>query len=366
MGVTLFSYSDKPLVYTSFLLILVGTASIYSATNFDLQLLTKHLIAVCISIFSFILAVLIPTPILQKYSKYAFIIAVLICIANFSPLGLSVNGAIIGIKIGEVVIHTGEFIKLCSILYLANFIVENRETMLSTSFGVYRPLITLSLLCLFLWVQQSDFAGSIILFISIVGTLFLTGAPLLAFVGILIFTVLPVYIFIVIAPYRMASLTAFTDPWSDPFIYGYQLTHSLIAFGRGELFGLGYGSSIQKLSYLPESHGDFILAVFAEEFGAMGAICLMVLLLFVASRILHIGRIATIAGNWFAGSLAYFTAILFASSILFNYGVNVGVLPTRGISLPFVSFDPYNLLLISVLIGFLVRIDIEYKAKHCR
>ncbi len=358
----MYKYYDKPLIYVSCLLIWIGTATVYSATNFDLDYLTKQLIAVLASLVVFAFIVMIPIEKIQYYARYGFLAALIIGIAVLLPtIGHTVNGSTRWISIGGFTIHTGELIKLFSIPYLASYISRNRETILSTKLRVFRPLLMLCVLCVLL-LQQPDFGGGVVLLISIVGTLFLSGAPLLSFVAIFVGSIVSIIFLALSSPYRVARITSFLDPWSDPFNSGYQLTQSLIAFGRGELFGLGYGASIQKLGYLPEAHQDFIFAIFTEEFGALGAIGLMLLVLFVAYRIFHIGRLAVNAGSWFAGSLAFFTAISIACSAIFHIGVNVGVLPTKGLGLPFISYGRNSLVVTLILIAIIIRLDLERKA----
>ena len=210
-----------------------------------------------------------------------------------------------------------------------------------------------------LLIAEPDFGATVVLMGAAVGMLFLGGVGLFRF--ILLFGSIAILggLLIVIEPYRLQRLTGFLNPWDDPFGSGYQLTQALIAFGRGEWLGLGLGNSIQKQFYLPEAHTDFVFSVLAEELGLVGALSAFALLIFLAARSLYIGLWAERAGRLFAAYLAYGLAIMWIGQILINVGVNVGLLPTKGLTLPFLSYGGSSLVVCCISLGILLRIDWE-------
>ena len=210
---------------------------------------------------------------------------------------------------------------------------------------------------------QPDLGSVVVMFVTSLGMLFLAGARLVQFIGLILVGVSAVVTLVIAEPYRMRRVTSFLDPWADPFGSGYQLTQSLMAFGRGSWFGQGLGNSVQKLEYLPEAHTDFIFAVIAEETGLIGVFSVLCLLFLLVSRALWIGNKALFKGMSFHGFLAYALAIWIGFQTCVNVGVASGVLPTKGLTLPFISSGGSSLIIMLVAAALLIRIDFEVRLK---
>jgi cell division protein FtsW len=251
-----------------------------------------------------------------------------------------------------------EFVKLFFLVYLAKSLTDKTDESLGNLRTFVVPTFFLGLIVLLL-MQQPDFGASIVLILSSAAVLYLSGVSsrfLLPF-GFLILIFIMVFSFI--QPYRFERIISFFDPWHDPFGSGYQLTQALIAFGRGEWLGLGLGNSIQKLFFLPEAHTDFIFSIIGEELGFVGAACVILLFVVLVIRGLSIGNSARRKGMNFHSSLAYGISILLGVQSVVNLGVNLGVLPTKGITLPFISYGGNSLVVSLVMIAILLRIEIE-------
>jgi cell division protein FtsW len=206
---------------------------------------------------------------------------------------------------------------------------------------------------------QPDFGTAVVLCATACGLLFVAGARLRHFLAVVALGAAALVGIAVLQPYRLDRLVSFADPWQFAFGSGYQLTQALIAFGRGEIFGLGLGEGIQKLFYLPEAHNDFIFAVIAEELGLVGALTVLSLFAVLVVRILRVGRQALDAGTAFGGYLVYGVGLLLGVQCLINLGVNTGVLPTKGLTLPFVSYGGNSLVVSCAMIGLVLRVQLE-------
>jgi cell division protein FtsW len=210
---------------------------------------------------------------------------------------------------------------------------------------------------------EPDFGAVVVITVSVLGLIFLVGVPLHQFLPVITVSAVTVSCIAIWQPYRLQRLIAFADPWEHQFSSGYQLTQALIAFGRGEWFGLGLGNSIQKLFFLPEAHTDFLFSILAEELGAIGAIVVIALFVCLICRALWIGRRANDIGDEFKSLLAYGIALLLTSQVIINIGVNLGLLPTKGLTLPFMSYGGNSLVVCSISVAILLRIDYENNTK---
>jgi cell division protein FtsW len=210
-----------------------------------------------------------------------------------------------------------------------------------------------------LLLAEPDFGATVVLMATALGMMFLGGVRLWLF-GVLVSMALGAMALLAISsPYRMERLTAFLNPWADPFNSGFQLTQALIAFGRGEWFGVGLGASVQKLFYLPEAHTDFVYAVLAEELGTIGASAVVLLFVLLIARIFRIGRNAAMAGLGFGAHLCYGVALWFAVQVFINMGVNMGLLPTKGLTLPLMSYGGSSIVVMCVAIALVLRVALE-------
>ncbi len=344
-------------------LVMVASASMSLAERDyggPLYFFWRQLGAVAIGLAGAWCALRIPTAVWERAGLALALLAFALLLAVLVPgLGRTVNGSTRWLSVAGVnLIQVSEPVRLLLLLYLAGYAVR-RNTELRASFtGFARPL-AVSVVACGLLLLQPDFGAALMLMTITLAVLFIAGARLRDFclcaAGVGILGALAA----VAAPYRVVRLTSFLDPWTDPFDTGFQLTNSLIAIGTGEWFGLGLGGSVQKLFYLPEAHTDFVFAVIAEEFGLVGSIVLIALYGVVAWRALLIARAAGERQRWFAACVAFGFAVWQAAQVFINLGVNMGILPTKGLTLPLVSYGRSSMLVTLFGFGLLMRIDAE-------
>ncbi len=273
-------------------------------------------------------------------------------------VGREVNGATRWIPMGPVNVQVSEVARLCVLVYFAAFLARHAETLRQSAAPLLPAGIVLLLVALLL-LAQPDFGALAVLVATLGSLFFIAGMPLLIFMGLILAVGgLGTYL-ILSAPYRLERLTAFQDPWADPFNTGFQLTQSLIAVGRGEWWGVGLGNSVQKLFYLPEAHTDFLFAVLAEELGLLGMALVILAWSFVVWRACRIGSINLQAGRIFPGLLAYGIGVSLGLQAFVNMGVNLGLLPTKGLTLPLMSYGGSSLVMSALAIGLLLRADLE-------
>jgi len=295
----------------------------------------------------------------QRYSPLLLLLALLLLVAVLIPgIGHVVNGSRRWISFGVISLQVSEVVKLCFILYLASYIARYKEQIESQFQGFVKPLVILGIIGVLL-LMEPDFGSLAVLSMTVLIMLFLADVRLMPFIGLFMVVILAMSALAIFSPYRLARLTTFLNPWHNPFGSGYQLTQSLIAFGRGGLFGVGLGNSIQKLYYLPEAHTDFIFAVVAEELGLVGELLLILLFFIVVYRILLLGRRAYELGKLYSAFVCYGGGLWVSLQTLINIGVNTGLLPTKGLTLPFISYGGSSLLVNCLLIGVISRIAKE-------
>jgi len=243
-------------------------------------------------------------------------------------------------------------------MYLAGYLVRRNKAVREEFVGFLRPMLVLTLACILL-LKEPDFGAAIVLLATALTMLFVSGARIRDFIVFFTAAVLAVAALTITAPYRMKRLTGFLDPWADPYDSGFQLTQSLIAIGRGEWFGVGLGESVQKLFYLPEAHTDFVFAVFAEEFGLLGSLVLISLFLALLWRVFRLGIRAHNAERFFEAYIAIGLGTWLGLQAFINVGVNMGMLPTKGLTLPLISYGRSSLIITMICIGLLLRIHHE-------
>ena len=273
-------------------------------------------------------------------------------------VGVEVNGAARWINAGLFRLQVSEPAKLMFIIYLASYLTRHGEEVRARITGFMKPIGLLAIVALLLMLEP-DFGATVVLTATVMGMIFMAGVKLVQFSGALGLTGLLLASLAVSSPYRMNRLTTFMDPWADPFDSGFQLTQSLIAIGRGEWFGVGLGGSIQKLFYLPEAHTDFVFAVLAEELGLLGVCLIIVLYAVLVWRAFVIAAQAVKAENLFAAYLAYGIGIWFGLQSFINIGVNMGLLPTKGLTLPLMSYGGSSMIVMCAAVALLLRIDYE-------
>lgn len=284
-----------------------------------------------------------------------FLMLILVLIPG---IGRLVNGSRRWLSIGPIGVQVSELAKLVMILYIAGYLVRQQKTMNQTVLGFIKPMVILSLVASLL-LAEPDFGATVVITGTVMAMLFLTGVKIRYYVGLVIAVAASLIVLAVSSPYRLARLTAFLNPWADQFNSGYQLTQSLIAFGRGGWFGTGLGDGVQKLFYLPEAHTDFVFAVLAEELGLVGVVLVLMLYSILVIRGLMIGFMAYSQGRLFAAYTAYGLTFWLGLQAAINMGVNSGILPTKGLTLPFISYGGASMVVNCMVVALLLRIDYE-------
>lgn len=288
--------------------------------------------------------------------------SILLIVLLLPGISREINGSTRWLFLGPLSLQVSEFTKLALVIFMAGYLVKSDKAIQTEISGFLRPLIILSVIAGLL-LMEPDFGAAVVIVVVVMGMLFLAGVPLRHFLALILLVSGVLALISVTSPYRMRRLTSFLDPWSDQFNSGYQLTQSLIAFGRGGWFGTGLGNSIQKLLYLPEPHTDFLYAVLAEELGLIGALFVLLLFVLWIWRVLVLAKRAVYSGNRFAGFIAYGIALWIGFQAMINIGVNVGVLPTKGLTLPFLSYGGNSLVVGLIAIGLLFRIQFEIRSR---
>ncbi len=288
---------------------------------------------------------------------------VLLALVLIPGIGREVNGSRRWLALGPFTLQASELVKLFVVLYLAGYLVRRHEEVKSRFAGFVKPMAVVSAVTLLL-MMEPDFGATVVTVGTALALLFLAGVRLVQFLAVIAACAGVLIVTVLISPYRMKRLTAFTDPWADQFNSGYQLTQSLIAFGRGGWTGSGLGNSVQKLFYLPEAHTDFVFAIWAEEFGFLGAMFVLALFALLIAKILRIARNAELQSLVFNAYVAYGIAIMLAAQVFINIGVNIGLLPTKGLTLPFMSYGGSSLMVCVVMMAMVARISQENGGRH--
>ena len=273
-------------------------------------------------------------------------------------VGHTVNGSTRWLNFGVFTFQVSEIAKLFLIIYLSGYLVRRCEEVQTNTMGFIKPMLILAVASGLL-VMEPDFGAAAVLLMTGLGLMFLGGVRFGQFILFVIGTLGIMSLLAVSSPYRLARITSFIDPWADPFNSGFQLTQSLIAIGSGGWFGAGLGGSIQKLFYLPEAHTDFMFAIFAEEFGFVGQVFLIGLFAILAWRCFTIAKMALQKQQAFGAYLAYGVGLLITLQAAINIGVNMGALPTKGLTLPFISYGGNSILSMSFAIGLVLRVYFE-------
>jgi cell division protein FtsW len=301
----------------------------------------------------------IPLSAWEKFSGYILLASMFLLMLVLVPgVGRTVNGSTRWIRVGLISIQVSEFAKSALIIYLASYLTRHQDEVRVSIEGFIKPLVLFGIVSLLL-ILEPDFGAIVVIILTMLGVMFLAGANLWQFIILLLLAMTVLGTLAIVSPYRLLRLTSFLNPWAKPYDSGYQLIQSLIAFGRGGIFGVGLGNSIQKLFYLPEAHTDFLFAVLAEEFGIFGQVIVIGLFSFLIARAFHIGRIAAKIKNNFASFLAYGLGLLIGLQMIINIGVNIGLLPTKGLTLPFMSYGGSSMLFNCIIIAILLRIHHE-------
>ncbi|MBF0472025.1 MAG: putative lipid II flippase FtsW [Gammaproteobacteria bacterium] len=298
----------------------------------------------------------VPSTIWQRLGPLLLLFSLFLLLILFIPgLGRTVNGSTRWLMLGSINFQASELTKLAVVIYLAGYLVRRQREVRRHMKYFLRPMFLITFIGLIILVEP-DFGAMVVILSTAMGMMFIGGVRLLHFLSLALLAMGGALLLAISNPYRMSRISGFLDPWQDPFNSGFQLTQALIAFGRGEWFGVGLGNSVQKLFYLPEAHTDFVYAVMAEELGMVGAVVLILLFVVLIQRIFRIGRQAEIRGELFSAYSCYGIAIWLAVQAFVNMGVNMGLLPTKGLTLPLVSYGGSSMVISCMALAIVLRI----------
>jgi len=368
---------DVSLAWTAMLMLAIGLVMVYSASIATAEAsaytgfrawyyLTRHAAFIGVGLIAAAVAFQVPVKAWQRLAPWLFVATTLLLALVLIPgIGRNINGSRRWLSLFIVNVQPSEFMKLVAVLYAASYAVRKaaflhaQQPLRQTLTRGFLPLFAVMFGVGVLLLMEPDFGAFVVILAIGFGILFLGGLDWRLFAGLSALLPFALGGILVAAPYRLQRLTAFVDPWSDPLGKGYQLSHSLIAFGRGEFFGVGLGSSVEKLLYLPEAHTDFLLAVIAEELGFAGVLVVIALFVWLLYRAWAIGRQAARLARPFAALCAQGIGLWIGVQAFINIGVNVGLLPTKGLTLPLLSFGGSGIVANCIAIAMLLRIDYE-------
>ena len=363
---------DYSLLWVTIALLGLGIVMVYSASIAmpdspkyaqyrDYFFLVRHLVSIATAVVASIIAFKIPVSTWDKYAAKFFLFSLFLLVLVLIPhIGKGVNGARRWIPLGITNMQPSEIMKLAVTIYAANYTVRKQEFMNSIGRGFLPMAVAVGFVGALLLLEP-DMGAFMVIAVVAMGVLFLGGVNAKLFGGLVATAVGTFALLVWASPWRRERIFAYLDPWDDRYAQGkaYQLTHSLIAFGRGEWFGVGLGGSVEKLNYLPEAHTDFILAVIGEELGFVGVLIVILLFYWIVRRAFEIGRQALALDRTFAGLVAKGIGLWFGAQTFINMGVNLGLLPTKGLTLPLVSYGGSGILLNCVALAVLMRVDYE-------
>lgn len=343
-------------------IVILASASITIADNAvgePFYYVERQLVAALIGTLAGTVCLYVPMRFWQGLSPLLLLAGLALLVLVLVPgFGHEANGARRWVRIGFMNLQVSEPARLCFFVYLAGYVVRRQKALRESFAGFLRPMLVLSLACGLL-LSEPDFGAAIVLMATALVVLFVAGARIRDFLVFFSLAIAAMITLAVTSPYRLKRLTGFLDPWADPYDSGFQLTQSLIAIGRGEWFGVGLGDGVQKLFYLPEAHTDFVFAVFAEEFGLLGSLVLIALFLALLWRVFRLAKRAANSERFFEAYLATGLGTWLGLQAFINVGVNMGLLPTKGLTLPLISYGRSSLIVTMAAIGLLLRIHHE-------
>jgi len=358
---------DPLLVFACSSLLLIGFVMVASAslhlgvkvTGSEFYYPVRQLMHMGLGLILGLFIAATPLRMWEKWGAWLFIVGLVLLILVLIPgLGIKVNGSIRWLSIAGIRIQVSEVIKFFSVIYMAGYVTRHQQTVQESAFGLLNPLILFSMACVLLLLEP-DFGSSVVILMIAMGIMFLAGARLSQFIVLLGSVAALVILLVLFSPYRLKRVTSFMDPWADPLDTGFQLTQALISFGRGEWLGVGLGSGVQKLFYLPEAHTDFIFSVIAEELGLLGVVTVIGLFALLVWRTFAVGVAAEQAGQRFSAFVAYGLGIWFGFQSFVNMGVNMGLLPTKGLTLPLISYGGGSMMIMCCAVALLFRVHSE-------
>jgi cell division protein FtsW len=363
---------DYNLIWTTLVLLGIGLVMVYSSSvdiaaaskvsNYhNYHYLIRQAVYILIGCFLGYISFLIPIYFWQKVAPLLFIAGLILLILVIIPgIGVEAKGSQRWLSLGIVNFQPSEFVKLFTVMYASDYVLRKSKQMRTVVKG-FLPILAVIVFTGCLLLAETDLGAFVVITIVALGILFLGGLTLKIFVGLLGFAPAIIYFIIKNFPYMQKRIIGFMDPWADPWGGGYQLTHSLMAFGRGEYFGVGLGASVEKLQYLPEPHTDFILAVIGEEFGLLGVGIIIALFTYLVIRVFGIAKESIQNKKHFSALMAQGIALWFGIQGIINMGVNLGVFPTKGLTLPLLSYGGSGIVINIIAIAIILRIDYENK-----
>jgi cell division protein FtsW len=368
---------DQALVVTIALLMSLGLVMVYSASIAFAEsekvsgyrswyFLARHGVFLVAGLVAAIVLFQVPMATWQKLAPVLFVVGGFLLVIVLIPgIGQKINNSRRWISLGFTTLQPSELMKLFAVLYAADYTVRKAAFMHDFKKG-FLPMLAVMVFIGAMLLRQPDFGALVVVTTIAMGILFLGGLNWRIFGALLVGLLISFAILIVVAPYRWQRVVTSMDPWADELGKGYQLTHALIAFGRGEWFGVGLGASVEKLLYLPMAHTDFLLAVIGEELGFVGVVGVIALFALLIYRAFMVGRDAMVRENYFSALVAQGIGIWFGVQAFINMGVNLGVLPTKGLTLPFLSYGGTGLIVNCMAVAVLLRVDYENRAATVR
>lgn len=367
---------DRRLLWAVIILASIGWLMVTSASmdwaqrqfGNNLYISLRHGVYLALGAFTAFVTLYVPLAWIRKMSGVLILLSLVSLLLVVIPgIGREVNGSMRWMSLGFMNVQPSEFAKITTVLYMASYLDRRRIEVQSRWSGFIKPLLVLALLAVLLLLEP-DFGAVVVLMLASLALLFLGGVKAGQFI-LTAMVVLSASILILLSqPYRLKRLTGYWEPWTQENVYGsgYQLTQSLIAFGRGEFSGVGLGNSIQKLFYLPEAHTDFVFAIWSEETGLLGAALIIGLFVYIFVKAMKLGRRAYEQQQFFAAFVAYGMGLLIGFQGFINLGVNMGLLPTKGLTLPFVSYGGSSLIACFIALGLLLRVHHEMESMHVK
>ena len=361
---------DLTLLWSGLFLLLFGMVMVYSASiaiaeagrhtgNHPAYYLVRHGVFLAIGLVGAVMAFQVPMSAWEKLAPWLFVAGfVLLALVLIAGVGRGVSGARRWLSLGFANLQPSELMKLFAVLYAADYTVRKMPHMHDLK-KAFLPMAAAMVAVGVLLLKEPDFGAFVVIISIAIGILFLGGMRARLFAVLIVLLLAAFAVLIIVSPYRRDRIFGFMDPWSDAFGRGYQLSHALIAFGRGELLGVGLGASVEKLFYLPEAHTDFLMAVIAEELGFVGVVAVIVLFGLMVQRAFVIGRQAVALDRLYPSLVAQGIGIWIGVQGFINMGVNMGLLPTKGLTLPLMSFGGSGILANCVALGILLRVDWE-------
>ena len=348
-------------VFFSLLLIgyvMVGSASMHKSAD-AFNYIKKQSVNIFIGLSVAYIVTKVPIKTWEKYSQVLFLFGLVLLIIVIVPgVGVKVNGSTRWLSLGGFRFQVSEIVKYFSVIYMAGYVTRHQKAIRDSTFSLFKPIVLFGIASVLLLLEP-DFGSSVVIITIAMGIMYLAGARLIQFITLMGVLVFLASVLVYIAPYRMKRVTSFLDPWADAKDTGYQLVHALISFGRGEWAGVGLGNGIEKLFYLPEGHTDFLFSVIAEELGLLGVLTVISLFAVFVWRTFLIAEAAEQLGEKFSAYIAYGLGIWFGFQSLVNMGVNMGILPTKGLTLPLMSYGGGSMLIMCCAVALLFRVHSE-------